>query len=172
MVVDLDTERLKALAKGFGRGLLLIARQNDASNVKPEAAEGINQTQNVLIIGNAEVASDLVFLNIGGIDGDDDLCRILELNKHFDLTVGRKAGQDTRGVKIVKELAAELKIQLSAEGVDAFSDMLGLHTDIFVVIESDPAHFHRPFAVSKYGYSIAYLLLFFNRILRFSQNYL
>ena len=41
---------------------------------------------------------------------------------------------------IVEQLAAELQIQLTAELVDAFADVFGLHFQIFFIVESDLFH--------------------------------
>ncbi len=48
------------------------------------------------------------------------------LGQHADLAVRLEAGQHPAGVEVVKELAAELQVQLAAELVDALLDVLGL----------------------------------------------
>ena len=54
--------------------------------------------------------------------------------------VGLDAGQDARGMVVVEALAAELKIELAPEFLDAFAYLLGLLLDIKVVIESHFEH--------------------------------
>ena len=73
-------------------------------------------------------------------DRDDDLRLILQLEQHFHLPVRLKARQDARGVIVVKELAAELEIELAAEGVHALEDPLRLQTQILFKIKSDFCH--------------------------------
>ena len=63
----------------------------------------------------AEIAAALAALDVVGRDGDDDLRLVAHLHEHAHLAVGGKARQHTRRVVVVKELAAELQIQLAAE---------------------------------------------------------
>ena len=51
--------------------LLMKAGQHHAGNVEPEAAKYVDQTDYVPVVGNAQVAPNLVFLNVIGVDGDD-----------------------------------------------------------------------------------------------------
>jgi hypothetical protein len=71
-------------------------------------------------------ASLLVFLNIVGVNSDDDLGVFLKLDKHPDLTVGSKARKNSGCVEIVKELTAEFKIELTAEEGYSLLDLVRL----------------------------------------------
>ena len=62
---------------------------------------------------------------------------ILELLEHADLTVGCKARQNSRRMKIVKQLSAEFQIQLSAELLDPVAYMLRLHFKVFIIVKTD-----------------------------------
>ena len=53
------------------------------------------------------------------------------------LGIRRKSRQNTAGVKVVKQLSAQLQIQLLSELRNAFSDVSGLFFYIFVVVKSD-----------------------------------
>ena len=119
------------------RALAAVLCEHNAAHIKADGAECVDQAQNVLVIGDSEVAAHLVFFNVRRIDDDHDLRLFLELEQHFDLAVRCKAGQYARSVVIVKQFAAEFKIQLAAELGNAFPDMLRLHGEILVVIKAD-----------------------------------
>ena len=75
-----------------------------------------------------------------GVDGNDDLRLIAELEQHFHFAVRLKAGKHAGGMVIVEELAAEFQIELAAEGVHALEDPLRLQTQILFKIKSDFCH--------------------------------
>ena len=79
-------------------------------------------------------------LDIARVDDNDYLNIRADIFEHLQLAVGLEAGQDARGMVVVEELAAELKIELAAEFLDAFAYLLGLLLDIKVVIESHFEH--------------------------------
>ena len=54
-----------------------------------------------------------------------------------------EAGQHARSVKIVKQLAAEFKVQLAAEMRDALLDVRRLGCNVLFVVKTD--FFHVPF---------------------------
>ena len=122
-------------------GLTLILRDNDAADEKTDRAERVDEAQHVAVIGYAEVAADLVVLDVARVDDNDYLNIRADILEHLQLAVGLEAGQDARGMVVVEELAAELKIELAAELLDAFAYLLGLLLDIKVVIESHFEHY-------------------------------
>ena len=140
VAVVFDAELFQTLDKRVGGSLSGILRDHDAADKEPKRLEGVHQTQAVVIISDAEVAANLVFLYVIGIDCNDDLHIVLELLKHADLAVGLKAGQHAGGMKIIEQLTAELKVQFAAELGDALADMLGLHCQILVIIKSNFCH--------------------------------
>ena len=76
--------------------------------------------------GDAQIAPYLIFLNIRGVDDDDDFRLFLELEQHVHLTVRLKARKHPGSVKVVKQFAAEFQVQLAAELVDALPYLLRL----------------------------------------------
>ena len=140
MAVNGQPKVFKALLKCLHGGLLCIAGQDDAADVKPDFTECIYQTEGVLVIRDAEVAPHLIFFNIGGIDNDDNFRLVLHAAQHPHLAVRGKAGQYTGCMKIVKQLAAKFKIQLSAEGGNAFTNVLGLHFNVFIIVKANFIH--------------------------------
>ncbi len=98
--------------------------------------ELIPKPQNIHVIGNSQIAPDLIFFDIGGVNNDNDFCIVGKLHQHAQLGIGRKAGKHAGSMVIVKKLSAELQIKLVAELVDAFLDVLGLHFQIFFVVKT------------------------------------
>ena len=111
--------------------------RNHAAHRQAPAAEDVDEPQHVAVIGDAQVAPDLVLLDVSGVDGDDDLRLVLQLLQHADLAVWLESGQHPGGVVVVKQLAAELQIQLSAELRDAVPDVLRLHLQVLLVVKAD-----------------------------------
>ena len=140
MAIDFKPKRLQTLLESACCALPRVARQHDAAYVQAKATEGVDQAQNVLVVCNAKVATYLVFFNIRRVDGDDDLRLCRKLQQHTDLTVGRKSGQSARGVIVIKQLAAEFKIELAAEFLDALVNVSGLGADILLVVKTDFKH--------------------------------
>ena len=140
VAVDLHAQCLQLALEQVGRVLPGVLRDDDAADVQPDGAEGIDQPHHVQIVGDAEIAPALVHLDVGRVDGDDDLRLVLELQQHLHLAVRQEARQHARGVIIVKQLAAEFQIELAAEGVHALEDPLRLQTQILFKIKSDFCH--------------------------------
>ena len=82
VMIDTDAERFQPLAESVRRRLRLIARHDDAADKKADAAERVDQTQNVQIVRDAEIAAHLVLLDVVGVDDDHDLRLILQLQAH------------------------------------------------------------------------------------------
>ena len=115
MAVDAHSEGFEALLEQLRRRLTAVVGDDHAADIQTDAAERVDKTQSVLVIGDAEVAATLVAFNVVCRDGDDYLRLVLHFKQHFHLAVGLKAGQNAGGMVVVKQLAAEFKIQLTAE---------------------------------------------------------
>ena len=131
------TQGFQTLFEGIGSGLTLILGDDHTAHIQSDGPEGIDQTQHFQIVGDAQVPPDLVLFQVTGIDGDDDLCLIPELEKHLHLAVGGKTGQYPGSMEIVKQLAAEFQIELAAELSDPLLDVFRLHFEVFFVVKSD-----------------------------------
>ncbi len=140
MTVDLETEVGQLFLKREDARLFAIARQHNASHVQPEAAERVDQAKHVQVIGDAEVAAHLVFLDVRGVDGNDDFRLVLELEQHADFGIRGKARQNAGGVIVVEQLASEFEIELAAEAGNAFADLFRLDAEVFVVVKADSVH--------------------------------
>ena len=137
MVINLDAQRLEPLFKCVGHRLPLIAGEHHTAYVQADGAEFIHQPQNIQIIGDAQVAPQLIFFNIASIDDNDHFHLMPQLEQHPQLAIGLEAGQHAGGMIIVKQLTAEFQIQFTAELRDPVTDMLGLHAQVLVVIKPD-----------------------------------
>ena len=144
MAIDLQPQFLQASLKGIGGGLAGVLGDHNAAHIQTAGAENVDQAQHIHIIGDAQIAANLVLLDVGGVDDDDDLRVVLQLLQHTDLAVGGEPGQHAGGVIVVKQLAAKLQIELAAKLGDALSDMLRLHLQIFLVVESASHHDKAP----------------------------
>ena len=134
--VDLHTQALQTLLKGICGRLAGIAGHHNAAHIHIHGTEHVDQAQHVAVIGNTQVATDLILFNITGTDDNDHLCGILHLGKHPDLTVRLKTGQNPGGMIVIKQLPAELQVQLAAKFGNTLSDMLRLEFQVLLVIKT------------------------------------
>ena len=116
--------------------LVAPAGQHHAAHIHPDAAECIDQTQYIGVVGDAQVAANLAFFNVIGIDGHHQLRLILQVEQHGYLAVRLETRQHTRCMKIVKQLSAQLQIELTAECGNAAANVIRLHPRIKIMIES------------------------------------
>ena len=114
-----------------------VMGDDHAAYVQASLLELLSQTEDILIVGDAQIAPDLVLLDVRGTDDDDNLRVIGELHQHAKLGIRRKARQDSGGVKIIKQFAAKLQIELVSELTDALLDVLGLHFYVFFIVKTD-----------------------------------
>ena len=135
MIVDLDAHAFQTLAVGIGAGLAVVMGDDHRTHHEAAAHELVAQAKDIHVIGDAEIAADLVLFNVNGTDDDDDLAVVYELREHLELVVRLEARQHAAGVVIVEKLASELHVELVAELGDAFLDMFGLDLEIFLRVE-------------------------------------
>ena len=73
VLIYLDAETFKLLFECDSRRLVGILSQHYAADNKAEGAVNIHKTKHVKVIGDADVASDFIFLNVVGVNGDNHL---------------------------------------------------------------------------------------------------
>ena len=144
VAVGPHTQSAQPLEESVCRRLAFVLRDHHAAHIQVHTPEDIDEPQHILLIGDTQIPTDLVLLDIAGADGHYDLHVVLELLEHTDLAVRLKAGQHPGCVVVVKELAAEFQVQLAAELLDPFPDMGRLRLQIFLVIKSDFSHTSSP----------------------------
>ena len=150
VAVDTHAERFEPLLEHLCCRLTAVVGDDDAADIQADAAEGVDKAQCVLVVGDAEVAAALVALDIIRRDGDDYLRIVLHLEQHPHLAVRPEAGQNTGGVVVVKQLAAEFKVQLAAELRYPVTDILRLQLHIFGVVKSYLIHVLYPLYLRNY----------------------
>ena len=116
--------------------LVGVVGDDYASHIEPPVRKGVDEPQNVHIVGDAQIVADLVFRDIGGADGNDDLRLIGKLHQHPQLTVGLKTRKHPGGMVVVKKLSTEFQVQFISKLADPLTDVIGLHGQIFVVVKS------------------------------------
>ena len=136
VVIHLDADALKAVAIGVGAGLSVVVGDNYTAHVKSDVFKFASQAEYVFVVGDAEVATYLVFLNIVGADDHDDFGFIAQLEQHLQLAVGLKAGEHAAGMVVVKQFTAKFEVKFIAELSDALLDVFGLYGEVFPVVKS------------------------------------
>ena len=141
MTINLHAQRLQFLLIGNRTGLIRKMCQADTSDIKAVPAECVNQTENIHVVGDAEIRTDLVFLNVLCRNNNDNFRLVLKLRQHLDFTVRFESRKNARCMIIVKKLAAEFEIELAAECTNPLLNSLRLHFQIFVIVKTCFIHF-------------------------------
>ena len=136
VAIDLQAQAFQLGLENFCRRLAAEAGQHDAVYLEPEPPEYVDETQGVGAVGDTQVAPDLAFFQVHGGHGHHDLYLILQLHQHPNFRVWVEPRQDPGGVVVVKQFAAKLQVELTAELVDAGADVLRLHFQIFFIVET------------------------------------
>ena len=131
-----DAQGSQPLVKGLCRRLPCIAGEDHAAHIQSHGAEGVDEPQHILVVGDAQVTAYFVLFDVRRVDRNDDLHILLQGAEHTDLAVGLKARKHTGGMIVVKELAAEFQIELAAELGDALADLLGLDLQVSLVVKA------------------------------------
>ncbi len=114
MHIYLHAQSAQTAPEGDGLRLGHPLGDDHAFHQHARRAEGINQAQHVLVIGDAQIPAHLVCNDVLSADGDDHLDLLAHVQQHADLAVRQKAGQHARRMIIIKQLAAQLQIEFAA----------------------------------------------------------
>ena len=79
-----------------------VLGDHHAANEQSLIAEGLDQTEYIHVISDAKVVADFIFLDISGVDDDDDLCLVGKLHQHLKLAVRSESRKHAGCVVIVK----------------------------------------------------------------------
>ena len=140
MTVAANAQSCQPFQEGIGRRLAVVTVHNHAAHIQLHTPENVDQTKNIVIVGDAQITAHLVLLDISGVNGNDDLNILFQLLQHPDLAVRLKARQNAGCMEIVKQLSAKFQIQLSAELVNALLDLLRLRGEVFLIVKSNGSH--------------------------------
>ena len=89
----------------IGSMLTVVVGNNHTAHHEVAAHELIAQTQYILVVGNAEVGTYFVLLDVLGANHDDNLDAVAQLSQHAQFTVGLETGQYTRCMVVVEQFA-------------------------------------------------------------------
>ena len=82
MEIDLQSQMLQLGFELIRRRLAAIAGDDHTAHIKPDAPESIDQAKCIGIISDTQIAPDLVFLDVGSVDGHNHLGLIRQALKH------------------------------------------------------------------------------------------
>ena len=82
--------------------LALVLGNYNTSHKKADGSELVDQSENFQIIGDADVAAALLLGDSRCADSHKDLCLVLQLQQHLQLTVRLKSRKYSGGMKIIK----------------------------------------------------------------------
>ena len=77
VAVDLDPQGLQALLEGIGGWLGMVMGDADAAHIQADPTEGIDEAQDIQIVGDTQIAAALVLFDGISADDNDDFCLIL-----------------------------------------------------------------------------------------------
>ena len=134
MVEDRDASVLKDLREGAGGGVSVEARYRDAPHGDAVFLHRGDELQGLLLVGRPVVGPELLLLDVPGVNAEDHLGLVAEGLEKAHLHVGVVAREAARGVVVVRELAAELEIQL-VELLGALQNLRTLRVEVPLVVE-------------------------------------
>ena len=92
MTIHFNSERFQLLLIGNRPFLPGKTGQNDRTYIETISAKGINQSQNIHIVGDAQISANFILLNITRMNGNDNFRILFQFTEHTDLTVRVKTG--------------------------------------------------------------------------------
>ena len=135
---DRKPQALKAIDERLRHLVALFElRHDDVLDKEAAAAEDVDEAQNVVLVQDAQIRTDLLALDVLGVNADEDLDVVLDALQHRNLVVRGETGQDAGSVHIVEEFAAHLQVELAANLFAAGVDVFGLELDVFLAVKAD-----------------------------------
>ena len=131
-VVDVRRDAIffQLVTEGISRRLTWILCNNNRTYIDIELVELINQTKDLLIVGNAKVTTSLRVLDIASINGNDHFNLIFELLKELDFIVRFITRKDAGSVEIFQHLTTKLQVELTVKLVNTLQNMVALQIQI------------------------------------------
>ncbi len=142
-----DLLSLQTLPESIGAALTVVVRDDHRAYQKSTVLKLIAQPQHVHIVCDSQIAAHLVFFDVKRAYHNHDLGLVTQLGEHAQFAVGLESRQHAAGVMIVEKLSAEFKIKFIAELGYALLDVLGLDSEIFLVVKTV---FHN--GTQRYGF--------------------
>ena len=85
MDIRLDAHALQTVAELVSGMLAVVVGDDHGAYHEVAAHELVAQAQHVFVVGDAEVGTNLVLLNVVGTDYDDDFQLVAQLGEHAQL---------------------------------------------------------------------------------------
>ena len=82
MLINRNAKGLQALFEHHRGALFVPSGQHHAADIHADAAECVDQPQNVRVIRDSQISSGLVFLNVVRTDDNDQFGLLLEVQEH------------------------------------------------------------------------------------------
>ena len=108
----------------------------DTAHKQTDIFEFRAKSQDILIIGDSEVASHLVLFDVDGTDDHKNLCLISQLKQHLELTVRLKTGENSACVVVIEKLTSEFEVKFVSELSYSLLDLFGLYLKILLIVKS------------------------------------
>ena len=119
------------------RRVLLISGYNHAVDFQAVLSEHVDEPENLQVICDAEIGPGLVGCYVPGVDTYYDFRLILHLLKELYLGVLVKPRENSHGMLVLNQLAAEFQIQsLSPAAVYPLQDILRLFFNVLLCTET------------------------------------
>ena len=127
-VVDVRRDAIffQLVTESIGCRLTWILRDDNRTYINIKLVEFINQTKDLLVIGNTKVTTSLRVLDIASIDGDNHFNLIFELLKELDFIVRLITRKDTSSVEILQHLTTKLQVEFPVKLVNTLQNMVAL----------------------------------------------
>ena len=131
-VVDVRRDAIffQLVTESIGCRLTRILRNNNRTHIDIELVEFINQTKDLLVVGNAKVTTSLRVLDIASIDGDNHFNLIFKLLKELDFIVRLITRKDTSSVEILQHFTTKLQVEFPVKLVNTLQNMVALQIQI------------------------------------------
>ena len=131
-VVDVRRDAIffQLVTESISCRLTRILRNNNRTHIDIELVEFINQTKDLLVVGNAKVTTSLRVLDIAGINSNNHFDLIFELLKELDFIVRFITRKDAGSVEIFQHLTTKLQVELAVKLVNALQNMVALQIQI------------------------------------------
>ena len=138
MGIDANSPVFETALEYPRRGLPFEARNDDAGYADASSRELVDQSEDLGIVGRAEIGAYLFTLHVAGIEADNDLSLVSEVFQKAHLDIGIKAGKASCRMIVENQLAAKFEIKFIVVPFYTFSDRGGLFAQISFVIEAYP----------------------------------
>ena len=102
MYIAFDAHALEACAESVGTCLAVVVGDDDGVDRKAALLKLAAQSEGIHVVGDTEVLTYLVLLDIDRTDDDYDFRMVGQLAEHAQLAVGLKPGEHAARVVVVK----------------------------------------------------------------------